>query len=410
MVDDPRMRGFRSRRTVEEVLALIDERVGVGAAERVALEDASERVLAGDVIATVNVPAFARSAMDGYAVVAEQTFGATPDDPREFRVVGESRPAKPAKAAATPDGCVRIMTGAPVPEGADAVVPVELTASAGEERVNVLGAVTPGQHVGAIGEDIAEGDRVLKRGRRLRAQDLGVCSSIGEDELSVVARPRVAVLVTGNELLPPGSKPKGHSIVDANSPMLRALIERDGGVALGAFRVPDDAAALSGALLAAVRSAECVLVSGGTSVGAEDFMPELVARAGELRVHGVAMRPSSPTGLGFVNETPVFLLPGNPVSCLCAYDFFAGRAIRRLGGRPAEFPHEQRRLPLARKIASQLGRTDYVRVRIEQGRVTPLAIRGASILSSTTRADGFVIVPHALEGHAENEKVTVRLY
>ncbi|MEE8104919.1 MAG: gephyrin-like molybdotransferase Glp [Planctomycetota bacterium] len=410
MVDDPRMRGFRSRTAVEDVITLIDQRVGAGAAERVALDDARERVLADDVIATVNVPAFARSAMDGYAVVAEQTFGATPDDPREFAVADESLPAKPAAASVTAKECVRIMTGAPLPEGADAVVPVEMTAAAGDDRVNVTGAVTPGQHVGAIGEDIATGDRVLERGRRLRAQDLGVCSSIGEAELNVVTRPRVAVLITGNEILPPGSKPSGHSIVDANSPMLRALIERDGGVALKTFRVEDNVAALSGALLAAVKSAKCVLVSGGTSVGAEDHMPKLVAKAGELIVHGVAMRPSSPAGLGFVKETPVFLLPGNPVSCLCAYDFFAGRAIRRLGGLPEDFPHEQRRLPLERKIASQLGRTDYVRVRIENDRVVPLAIRGASRLSSTTRADGFVIVPAALEGYAEGDKVTVRLY
>jgi molybdopterin molybdotransferase len=174
--------------------------------------------------------------------------------------------------------------------------------------------------------------------------------------------------------------------------------------------VPDEREAVREALLVSVREADCVLGSGGSSVGAEDHLPTLVGELGELPVHGVAMRPSSPTGVGFVEKKPVFLLPGNPVSCLCAYDFFAGRAVRRLGGRHPDWPYTRVKMPLGRKIASELGRTDYVRVRIEEGRVVPLAIRGASALSSTTRAHGFVVVDPDDEGHAEDETVTVFLY
>jgi molybdopterin molybdotransferase len=153
-----------------------------------------------------------------------------------------------------------------------------------------------------------------------------------------------------------------------------------------------------------------LLVSGGSSVGREDHAPRLVAELGSLDFHGVAMRPSSPTGLGRIGDRLVFLLPGNPVSCLCAYEFFAGPTLRALGGRPRAWPHRRARLPLARKIGSMIGRVDYVRVAIEQGRVVPLATSGASILSSTVRAAGAVIVPRGLEGLPEGAEVEVLLY
>ena len=156
--------------------------------------------------------------------------------------------------------------------------------------------------------------------------------------------------------------------------------------------------------------ADVVIVSGGSSVGIEDLAPMLVAAQGELAVHGIAMRPSSPTGLGRIGNRLVFLLPGNPVSALCAYDFFAGRAIRALGGRSKEWPYRSIRAPLARKISSQIGRVDYARVKIENGRVEPLSVSGASVLSSTTRADGFVVIDDDSEGFPAGAEIDVWLY
>jgi molybdopterin molybdotransferase len=153
-----------------------------------------------------------------------------------------------------------------------------------------------------------------------------------------------------------------------------------------------------------------ILVSGGSSVGREDYAPRLIAELGELAIHGVSMRPSSPAGVGRISETLVFLLPGNPVSCLCAYDFFAGRALRLLGGRSPDWPHRTLQAVVARKIVSAIGRVDYCRVRLVDGRVEPIALSGASILSSTTRADGFVIVPSDCEGYGPDAEVTVFLY
>jgi molybdopterin molybdotransferase len=223
----------------------------------------------------------------------------------------------------------------------------------------------------------------------------------------VVRRPRVRLAVTGNELLPSGSHPSGFHIADANGPMLSALVERDGGVVDFPGLVRDDPNAILEALQA---DADVVIVSGGSSVGIEDLAPMLVAKHGELAVHGIAMRPSSPTGFGRMGHRLVFLLPGNPVSSLCAHDFFAGRAIRALGGRPKEWPYRAIRGRLNRKISSPIGRLDYVRVKIDGDLVEPLAVGGASILSSTTRADGFVIVGDDSEGFAAGSDVKVWLY
>jgi molybdopterin molybdotransferase len=189
--------------------------------------------------------------------------------------------------------------------------------------------------------------------------------------------------------------------------MLQALVARDGGEAMTSAITPDDPAAIREALSA---QAEVVLISGSSSVGQEDHAARLLAEAGELAVHGVAMRPSSPAGMGRLPGRLVFLVPGNPVSCLCAYDFFAARAIRALGGRSKEWPYRQVRVPLSRKLVSTVGRVDYARVRIHDGHAEPLAISGASILSSTTRADGFVIVPADSEGAPPDAEVDVFLY
>jgi molybdopterin molybdotransferase len=272
----------------------------------------------------------------------------------------------------------------------------------------VAEAVPPGRTVGRRGEDVEAGTVVLRAGRVLRPQDVGVLASLGATPVPVVRRPAVAVLVTGDELLPCGSRPQGYRIVDSNSVMLQALVRRDGGLPGPAVLVSDRYEAARAAVGDA--GADVVLVSGGSSVGKEDHAPRVVAELGELCVHGVALRPASPAGVGFVGGRPVFLLPGNPVSCLCAYDLFAGTAVRRLGGRPPDLPYRSRRLPLGRKLASAVGRVDYVRVLVRDGRVEPLATSGASILSSTTRADGFVLVPRDSEGYAAGEEVQVFLY
>jgi len=405
---DVRMRGFSHRHTVSEALAWLDVQVRPLGSERVSLAQAAGRVLAAPIVSTVDVPGFDRATMDGYAVVASSTEGAGAYSRLPLAVIGDSMPGRPFDGAVTAGQAVRVMTGAPIPRGADAVLPAEFVdAEAHGGAIAALDAVSPGKNVGRAGEDIVRGTQLLRPGRVLRPQDVGVISSVGIAELDVVRTPHVRLVVTGNELLAAGTPPHGFHIADANGPMLAALVERDGGTVDFRGLVRDDADAIAGALLG---DADVVIVSGGSSVGLEDLAPGLVAQHGELAVHGIAMRPSSPTGMGRIGDRLVFLLPGNPVSSLCAYDFFAGRAIRVLGGRPSEWPYRAMRGRLTRKISSPIGRLDYARVTVSDGMVEPLAVAGASMLSSTTRADGFVIVGDDSEGFAAGADVDVWLY
>jgi len=403
------MRGFAQRHTVQSALEWLDAQLELVSAETVSLCAAAGRVLANSIVSEIDVPGFDRATMDGYAVVADSTDGAAAYSRLPLTVIGDSMPGRPFDGSMLAGQAVRVMTGAPMPKGADAVLPAEWVEAedASGSTISALSAVPPGKNVGKRGEDIVRGTTVLQAGRVLRPQDLGLLSSIGHGEVRVIRRPRVRLAVTGNELLPAGTRPHDFHIADANGPMLTALIERDGGIVDFFGPLRDDRNAILEALHA---DADIVIVSGGSSVGIEDLAPTLVAEHGELAVHGIAMRPSSPTGLGRIGHRIIILLPGNPVSCLCAYDFFGGRAVRALGGRNKAWPYRSIRAKLNRKINSQIGRLDYARVKVENGSVEPLSIGGASVLSSATRADGFVIVGDDSEGFAAGAEVEVWLY
>ncbi|MEX2188409.1 MAG: gephyrin-like molybdotransferase Glp [Pirellulales bacterium] len=447
---DVRMRGFARRWTVDAVLAWVDAHTAALDGEMISLDRAAGRVLTEDIVSQSDVPPFDRAMMDGYAVRAADTQGASPLQPMPLIVVGVALPGDAPPGPVGAGSAVRIMTGAPMPAGADSVLPAELAQSPQSSKaiphdplaVSAVGEVSPGKHVGSRGEDVAAGTTVLRGGRRLRPQDIGVLASIDCEAVRVVRRPRVRIVATGNEIYSQPSQRRPYAIADANGPMLAALVERDGGTVERLAITPDDVAALTAAIGC---DADVVIVSGGSSVGEEDHAPHVVAALGQLAIHGVAMRPSSPTGMGTLPREDgrprlVFLLPGNPVSCLCAYDFFAGRAIRSLAGRDRCWPYRATTVRLARKISSQVGRVDYARVRyvdppasgskqvpigaepsgvepsdigpsdVEPNSVEPISVSGASILTSTTRADGFVVVPADSEGYPAAAVVTMFAY
>ena len=406
---DVRMRGFSRRETVAAAWNWIDANSEPLPEEQSGLAGAAGRVLAQDVLSTVDVPGFDRSAMDGYAVRSEETVAAGEYNALRFRVVGESLPGRPCGVPVERGEAVRIMTGAPIPPGADAVVPAEYARTTpDQDQVDLTQPVSAYKNVGRCGEDIQAGSIVLPAGRKLRPQDVAVVASVGLAELNLIRRPRVRILVTGDELAQPGTSKGPFQIYESNSAMLRELVLRDGAMLESLQFLADNRTRIREGITAG--GADVILVSGGSSVGAEDHAPTVVAETGELAIHGIAMRPSSPAGFGRVKSSLVFLLPGNPVSCLCAYDFFAGRAIRRQGGRQGTWPYIETRGTLTRKIASAVGRVDYCRVRFAGGEVEPLALSGASILSSTTRADGFVVIDGPSEGFAAGSEVTVLLY
>lgn len=400
------MRPFLRRSRVAEAWEWIGSTARPLEPEVVPLLKAFERVLACDIVSPVAVPGFVRAMMDGYAVRAEDTLGASAQNPIMLDLVGESRPGEMPSVHLNPGQAVRIATGAPLPPGANAVLPVEWA----EERgtgVIVLGSVSPFKHLAQVGEDIRQGEVILRAGRRLRAQDLGLLSSVGIPQVPVIRSPAVRILICGDEILPAGTAGSDFRIPDSNGPMLVALVARDGGKVVDYRLLPDDRRAIREALL---EPADVILVSGGSSVGHRDLVPQILREVGEVSIHGLAMRPSSPAGMGRIGSKLVFLLPGNPVSCLCAYDFFAGRAIRLLGGRSPDWPYRRVHGTVRRKITSALGRMDYVRVKFLEGQVEPIAISGAAILSSTTKADGFLLCPEETEGFAPGTEVEVFLY
>ncbi|MCB9568120.1 MAG: molybdopterin molybdotransferase MoeA [Myxococcales bacterium] len=404
------MRGFRERREVAAVLAILRAGAAPLAAEEVAVADASDRILAADVVAPIDVPGFRRAAVDGYAVRGEDTFAASELAPIALRLCGQSMPGRPSGLTLGPGEAIRITTGAPLPAGADAVLQAEL-ARAADGVVLAIGAVAPLRHIGEVGEDIARGQVILRAGRRLRPQDAGVIASLGLGRAPVIRRPRVLALSTGDELVAAGEPLGPHQIVDSNSVTLAGLCARDRAEFLPPLRSRDGRDNLVAALDRAEASdADVIVACGATSVGSEDWLPLLLGERGELLVHGVAMRPASPTGVGRLGDGRwVFLLPGNPVSCLCAYEFFVGPLLRALGGRsdPWRWPHPRLRLPLARKLTSKIGRTDFVRVALtDDGRaIAPVATSGASLLSTAVIADGVVIVDPESEGWAVGEEV-----
>ena len=408
MTKDVRMKGFAQRVSVDHALEWIESFPLEQQSESVSLVDAAERVLAEDICAEVNVPGFRRAMMDGFAVIAADVLGADSYNPIPLDLISEIYAGQACDVDIQRGQAVQVMTGADIPASANAVVPVEFAERAPNgSSVNVLTSIAEQKHVAQIGEDICSGATVLDRGRILRPQDVAILASIGRGRINVVKRPDVRIIVTGNELLPVGEKPSGVQVVDSNSVMLQALIERDGGRPDFPGILRDDPDVIRNALES---PADVILIAGGSSTGKEDHAPVLVRQLGELAIHGIAMRPSSPAGMGRIGNKPVFLLPGNPVSCLCAYDFFAGRIVRQLSGLAPDWPYTKCKLPLGEKITSQLGRTDYARVKILDKKVHPIAISGASILSSTIEADGFCIVPEQSEGYDIDSVVDVYLY
>lgn len=404
MSKDVRMKGFQSRSRVSEVHALIAERVKPIGLERVPFRSALGRVLAEDVLADRNVPPHPKSAMDGYAVRAE-------DVPGTLKVVGEIKAAEHFDGVLQKGQAVRIMTGARVPAGADAVVMVEDTTLDGDQ-VTVNGDSFAGKHVLRTGEDLAEGKAVLQAGRRLLPQDVSMLVTVSWLEVNVRRRPRVRIVPTGTELVRVGTNAKNSEVVESNSFMLAGLAERDGAEPILHPIVKDDVEMLRRALTEP--GADVVVMTGGSSVGKEDYGPVVMREVGELPVHGIHVKPASPTGVGFIGDTAVVLAPGYPVASYVAWDLFVRPIVQRMLGIPERLPYRTTRARLSKKIAKPSERTMIHRVVLNEASgglpmASPLP-GGAALLSTITRAHGFVLAPEGTAEMAAGEEVEVHLY
>ena len=406
------MRGFTQYIRLSEALKTILSNIRPTGSEIVPLENALGRVLAEDVVSEVNVPPFDRSAVDGFAVRAKDTFGASPQRPVVLRIVGSVAIGIPTSLSIKRGEAAKIMTGAMMPRGADASVMVENTKTNGV-KLKIFAPVTPGKNVSTLGEDIRAGDVALRRGQVLRPQDIGLLASMGNLSARVIRRPSVGILSTGSELREPGKRLTPAKVTNANSYSLAAYVQRCGGIPKILGIVPDKPE-ITKKMLSKAALNDMVLVSGGSSVGEKDLVPEAIASVGKLLFHGVAIRPGSPTGFGIIRGKPVFALAGFSVAALVAFDLLARPALLAMQCLPPDYGRYRVRAKLARKISSALGRFEVVRVslRCEQGVILaePIAIAGSSSLSSMTKANGFIVVPEDVERLEKGHEVEVELY
>ncbi|MEQ9731104.1 MAG: gephyrin-like molybdotransferase Glp [Candidatus Methanoperedens sp.] len=360
------------------------------------IEDCDSRIIAEDIIAAVNVPNYRRAAMDGFAVSASDTMGAGTGSPLILKL------GKRIEKGA----CVQVHTGSPMPEGADAVVMIEDTVLHGG-KVEVFTQIHPFKNMGDIGEDIQKGEIVLKEGHRLRPCDIAVLASLGIKNIAVFRKPLVAVIPTGEELVPRGMETKEGEVYETNGLMASLYVMKWGGNAKLLDIVTDDPEKIKEAVMNALY-ADMILISGGTSVGKRDYVPEVIGSSGNLLVHGVGISPGKPTALGMIKGKPVVCMPGYPVAGMVALYFFARAALRKLGHIPDEQDRTVRAV-LSEKIPGRIGYKTFARVKLSNGKADPLATSGAGILSSVSKADGFVIIPPNVEGYGKGEEVEVVL-
>ncbi len=402
------MRPIRETIPLDEARALVLEAARpIERTERVALEDALGRVVAGRVTSSLDVPPFDRAAMDGYAVRAEDTFGAGRTDPAALRVVGTIHAGEVPRAPVQAGEAIQIATGAPMPDGADAVVMVEETERAATNEVRVFTPVYPRQNVGRRASDLAAGGAVVLPGDVLTPSRIGALAAAGTVDVLVYAKPRIALIATGNEVIEPGRPLAPGQIYDVNRHTLGALAAAHGGVPIPLPPVADALGALATALDAAL-AADIVVFSGGSSVGERDLMIDLLRARGEIAFHGVAVKPGKPTVFARVNSKPVFGMPGNPTSCLSNGYMLLVPMLRRIARLPEHRP-DIVRVPLARRIVSTTGRHQFYTVRIVDGTASP-AFKGSGDITSMAHADGYIEISAQTDIVEAGEMVDVKLF
>jgi molybdenum cofactor synthesis domain-containing protein len=406
------MRPFTSTISFDEARRRLDAAATpIDRIERVPLAAAGWRVAAEDIVSPIDVPPFARAAMDGYAVVAADTASATGQAPVTLRIVERLYTGRAPSRAIVSGTCAEIATGAPLPQGADAVVMVEQTSMTGESVVQIKAAASAAQNIGRRGADISAGATVLRAGELLNPGRLGAVAAIGRKEVAVYAKPRVAILSTGNEVVEPGTPLAPGQIYDVNRFTLSSIVDAHGGVADPRPPAEDTIDALVAALDACA-GADIIVFSGGSSVGERDLIVDLVAKKGELVFHGIAVKPGKPTGFAHMRvgsrSLPFFAMPGNPTSCLSnAYVLLLPflRAVARL----PTLVERTVRVPLGRRIVSQAGRLQFYTVKVEHGVAMP-AFKGSGDITSLSQADGYIQIPPEQSVLEEGSAVDVTLF
>lgn len=414
-------KGFKEYTYVSDALNKFLSYIKAGSVgeEFVPTSESFFRVLAEDVVSNVNVPPFPRAAMDGFAVISDDIVGASADSPVTLRIIGESAPGKPYKGVVNSGEAVKISTGAPLPEGADVVVPYEFT-SYTNEFVEIKSAFGSGQNVSKIGEDVKKGEILFRKGTILEPFDASLLQSIGVKRVKVYKRPKVGILATGSELKYPEEydyeRDSDRYIAETNRTMVKGMVIQNWGIPVDYGIVGDEESEIKSALKRALRECDMVVLSGGSSVGEYDLVPKMINDIGEpgVIVHGVTAHPGRPVALAIVEGKPVINIPGYPVAAYIDFLLFGVPAIHKLQGIRGKYVPRKVKAILRGKIPSRPGTRTYARVKLvkkgEKLYAEPIRITGAGVLSSLSRGDGFVVVYEDLEGYDKGDEVDVLLY
>ncbi len=408
---------FRKLMTYEEAKQTIEKHFTpafLGEEETVLIE-AYNRVLNEDIVSTLDIPPFNRSTVDGYAVRAQDTYGADENEPATLKITGVVNIGEEPKVKVGKGETVEIVTGAVIPQGADAVVMVEDTERE-DDQLNVYGAVTANENVMKKGSDIKKGQTVLHKGQVLGASEIGVLAALGKTKVKVLKIPMIAVLSTGGEVTEPGKELPAGKIYDINAYSISAAVIESGGKPVYFGVIPDDKEALSKALQTALASTDMVITSGGVSVGPRDYTPQIVDSLGKpgLVVYGIAVKPGKPTTVAFAGEKPMFALPGHPASALLIFILFARPLIQRLAGRPVSNMKTVRAFAGSRMFSAK-GRRTFVMVRLEFDRdcrliASPVESGASGAITTLAGADGFVEIGENEQFVDADQEVEVVLF
>ena len=374
--------------------------------EIVPIEDAYNRVLAEDVVALFDSPSFDRSAMDGYAIKAEDTFGFSDSNPAHLKIVDRIGAGKKSEVTLKNGEAIKIATGAPIPQGANGVVMEEYTYEQ-DDNLEVSTSITPGENVSPAGEDFKKDDLLLKNPQLLRPQDVGIITSAGYDKIKVFKKPRIGIITTGNELVMPGNDIEDAQIINSNYFTIKSMVESCLAIP-EATHCRDDAELVKEKIKELLKSCDAIITTGGTAISKGDVVVDVVDEIGVVLIHGVSLRPGKPFGFGVVDEKPIFMLSGYPVASMVQFDVFVRDYLLKMQNiyRTPQIIKKT----ASRKIASTLGRTDYIRAKTDENHVYPLKIKGSGIIRSMVESDSYIIIEENLEGIGEGEECKVLLY
>ncbi|MFX0039228.1 MAG: gephyrin-like molybdotransferase Glp [Promethearchaeota archaeon] len=405
--------GFSKLTPLKDALDTLFSKVVINPFEEVEINMALNRILAEDIVSEIDSPPFDRSAMDGYAIKAEDSFGASLKKPKKIKLIGTIEIGEYTKHKVNKDEGIRISTGAPIPEGSDAVIKIEDT-ELDNDLIHLYVPLVPGKNVSKRGEDFKSGTKVISNGTELKPEHIALLCSLGFNKVTVRIKPEISIFSSGDELIEPGVPLKPGKIYNSNTPMISALVDLYGGIVLRKETVKDDKEIIKNKLIAAAKDSQIIIFTGGTSVGTKDYLPEIMKESGLILTHGLAQRPGSPVLIGLLNDTLVFCLPGTPVAAYVSFLGITGLAIRKMLGCSIIDP----RIEIIAKInkdvpVSSLGFIHYLRVKLERHDkeiiAVPVKLRGSGVISSLTFSDGIVeIFPHQ-EGLRKGDKVIVKL-